>query len=220
MIGFTVLFMNSHMPRVTGAILSTSCLLALMTGVGCTERPSDHIGAAERLVTEARQGQASVYATEDVQRLERLLLTLQATVEEQDDYPRFMRDYGHADTLAVRIARDAQNVIDRSSTEHDQAHHEASVAVDEAEAVLAQTRQRIRDVTKQDGVGGMRRLAVDSEALVVSMSRAKDALDAEDYLAATARARAITAQGRSLTDQVDAIAMQVGDSQEPRLTQP
>ena len=212
--------MKTPLPRITGSFLATSSLFALMTGVGCTERPSDRIGTAERLVTEAKQGQAAVYATEDVQRLERLLLTLQTTVEEQDEYPGFMRDYGHADTLAVRIAQDAQNVIDRSSTEHAQARHEASVAVDEAEAVLAQTRRRIRDATPRDGVGGMRRLAIDSEALVASMGKAKDALDTEDYLAATAQARAITAQGRSLSDQVEAITMRGGQALEPRLTHP
>ena len=191
----------------------------MMSAFGCTERPSDRIEAAERLVTEAKQGEAAVYATEDVQRLERLLVTLQETVETQDDYPRFMRDYGHVDTLAVRIAQDAQHVLEQSSTEHNQAHAEAGAALEEAQVVLAQTRRHILDAKERFGPGRIRRQALDSEALVVSLERAKEAFDTHDYLAATARARAISAQGHSLTEQVAVISRRIGDAPERRLTQ-
>ncbi|GKS56717.1 hypothetical protein YTPLAS18_02440 [Nitrospira sp.] len=203
------------MPKVLSFVIFTA--LAVMMEFGCTERPSDRIETAERLVTEAKQGEAAVYATEDVQRLQRLLVTLQATVETQDDYPRFMRDYGQADTLAERIAQDAQQVIEQSSTERIQARAEASAALEQAQAVLALTRREIHEARERFGSGHIRRQAVDSDALLVSLERATEAFDTHDYLAATARARAVTAQAQSITDQVEALSMRIGDVPERRL---
>ena len=187
-------------------------LFALVVLMGCTERPSDRIGTAERLVSEAQQGHAAIYAEEEVQRLERLLITLHATVQEQDGYPRLIRDYEKVLSLADTITRDAEEVIEESARIHDHAQAQASAVLEEAEEALADTQRRIAEMKQRHGLGRIRRQANDSEALGSHLVSAKEALDSEDYIAAEARAHAILAHVQSLTDQVDAIAIRYGDT--------
>lgn len=197
------------------------CLMgfAVISALGCTERPTEQIEAAERLVAEAKAGYPAIYASEDVRRLERVLNTLSATVEQQDRAAGLLRDYTHAAMISAGIVRDADQVIARARQRHAEAKAAAMAALEEAEEALGASRRLIAAVQTRHGLGRIRRQALDAEALTRSLTSVRGSMVEEDFLSAEARSRAITAQSGIVAGQVESIAVRMGDAATTRLAQ-
>ena len=207
--------MPNHTRQLRAILLGT----ALLWTIGCVERPTDRLAAAQRIVSEAKSGLAATYATEDVRRLEKQLGALAAAVSEQDSRMAIMRDYAQVDLLAGSIAHEAQRVIDTAARKHEEARALAVAAVDEAQETVEQSRRLVVTLKSKRKLGTIRRQANDSEALTHSMQAARQALAEGDYLAAEARARAIAVQASLVSGQIQSIAARLGEPVGTRLAQ-
>ncbi len=192
---------------------------ALLWSVGCAERPTDRITAAERMVAEAKSGPAATYATEEVRRLEKELVALVAADSEQGSRMRLMRDYAQIDLLATSIAREAQRVIATAAREHEEARTLAAAALDEAQEAVEESGRLVAALRSKRKLGTIRRQANDSEALTHSMQTARQAMVEGDFVAAEARARAIAVQASLVSGQIQSIAARLGESVGTRLAQ-
>lgn len=197
-----------HTPRT---VIVSLAALAVVAMTGCAERPTDHIAAAVNAVAEAQAGLAATYAPEDLRRLEAQAAALATATAEQDSQLTLLRDYTAIDRMAIAVSHTAAQLVAAATEQHASAKATAEAAIAEAQDLLDESRTLVATLKTDRKLGLIRRQAVDVSALVQSMAAARDAFAHEDFVAAEARARAITAQASLVTGHMRSVVARLDD---------
>lgn len=198
-------------PTAPRTIALSLTALAVVAVTGCAERPTDHIAAAVNAVAEAKTGLAATYVPEDLRRLETLAGALETATGEQDTQLSLLRDYRAIDRMALAVSRTAEQLAATAAERHAAAKASAENAVAEAQEAIDESRTLVATLKTDRKLGLIRRQAIDVDTLAQSMAAARDAFAREDFVAAEARARAITAQASLVTGHMRSVVARLDD---------
>ena len=186
------------MKRIMTMLLAPALFLA----VGCSQAPNDKLGEVEKAVLDAKLAGAQAYAAEDFAKLEGMLNNAKKEMDDQSAKFALFRDYGKTEQLLASVQAEAPKLIEETAKKKAEAkdvalkaHEAAKNAVKKAQALVAKT-----PVGKDRAA--VEAIKNDAKALTASLNDVQTAMDAEDYLTAQAKAKAVQDKSLALSSEV------------------
>ncbi|HCS49324.1 MAG TPA: hypothetical protein DIW61_14140 [Candidatus Aminicenantes bacterium] len=169
----------------------------------CAKQPTQAIDAAKAAIEAATQEGASVYAADELKKLND---DLQAAVDEvSTQSKKFLKKYGTAKEMLTKVQADGDALKATIPAKKEaaknaaiQAQTEAKAALDEAKALLEKA--PMGKGTKADIMA----MKADLAGLETSFAEVQTAIDSEDYFGASAKAATIKEKATVTSDQVKA----------------
>lgn len=190
-------------------LLMLTVVPLLFLAAACTKAPTEKMTAAEKAVSDARAAGAPKYAPEEFARLESALTNAKNEIAEQDAKFGFLRDYEKAEqgltttqTEATRVSAETAKRKEEVKAGAVQAQHAAQAAVTTAQDLVAKA-----PVGKDRAA--LEAIKADIDGLVTSLPDIQKALDAEDYQAAHAKAKAVQEKSQSVSAELESALAKV-----------
>jgi len=169
----------------------------------CAKQPTQVIDAAKASIEAATKEGATVYAADELKKLND---DLQAAMDEvSTQSKKFFKKYGTAKELLTKVQADADALkatipakIEAAKNAALQAQTEAKAALDEAKALLEKA--PMGKGTKADIMA----MKADLAGLETSFAEIQTAIDGADYFGASAKAATIKEKATVISDQVKA----------------
>jgi hypothetical protein len=169
----------------------------------CAKQPTEVIDAAKASIEAASKEGASVYAADELKKLND---DLQAAMDEvSTQSKKFFKKYGTAKEMLAKVQADADALKATIPAKKEaaknaalQAQTEARAALDEAKALL--DKAPMGKGTKADIMA----MKADLDGLETSFAEIQTAIDGEDYFGASAKAATIKEKATVISDQVKA----------------
>ncbi|MBX3236131.1 MAG: hypothetical protein KF814_08255 [Nitrospiraceae bacterium] len=160
------------------------------------------ISTAEELVNQVQVTGAARYAPQDLARLQGHGSNLRRELLEQESKFWFLRDYRLTKGLAAQLEADARTVLSQA----EQRAVEARAAALQAQSVAHESVKAVQQLAARYPETEHRRLPEylkqDVSSLKKSLKDIQHALDADDFLAAQASAKAIYDKGKELSEEI------------------
>lgn len=196
--------------------LGVALISVLLLAAACAKAPTDELAAAEKAVSDARAVDAPRYMAEDFTKLDGMLANAKNEIAEQDSKVAFLRDYEKAEQLLTSIKTEAGRVIQATA----QKKEEAKTAAVQAQQAAQEAVQRAQDLVTKAPVGkdraALEAIKADVEGLSTSLSEVKTAVDAGDYQAAEAKARAIQEKSQTVSTEIESALAKVQKAKPPK----
>ncbi len=180
----------------------TAVLLSIVLCAACAKAPADKVATVENQVAEARSSGAQTYMPGDLAKLEGMLNSAKTEIAAQESKFAFLRDYGKAEQLldsaeaeANRIGGETAKRKEGVKTAAVRAQREAQDAVKHAQDLVAQA-----PVGKDRAA--VEAIKADASGLEPSLAEVQASIDAGDYQAAQAKARAIKEKSDLLSGEI------------------
>jgi len=190
-------------------LLIVTIVPVLMIGAACAKAPTEKVTAAEKAVNDARATGAPKYAPEEFAKLESALTNAKSEVAEQDAKFGFLRDYEKAEqgltvaqTEATRVSAETAKRKEEAKTGAVQAQQAAQVAVTTAQQLVAKA-----PVGKDRAA--LEAIKADIDGLATSLPDIQKTLDAEDYQAAQAKAKAVQDKSQAVSAELESALAKV-----------
>jgi hypothetical protein len=175
----------------------------------CAKQPTETIDAAKASIEAATKEGASVYAADELKKLND---DLQAAMDEvSTQSKKFFKKYGTAKEMLAKVQADADALKATIPAKKEaaknaalQAQTEARAALDEAKALL--DKAPMGKGTKADIMA----MKADLDGLETSFAEIQAAIDGEDYFGASSKAATIKEKATVISDQVKAAIEKVG----------
>jgi len=169
----------------------------------CAKQPTQAIDAAKAAIEAATKEGASVYAADELKKLND---DLQAAMDEVNTQSKkFFKKFGTAKEMLAKVQTDADALkatipakIEAAKNAALQAQTEARAALDEAKALL--DKAPMGKGTKADIMA----MKADLAGLETSFAEIQAAIDGADYFGASAKAATIKEKATVISDQVKA----------------
>jgi hypothetical protein len=181
----------------------------LLLATACTKAPTEKVMAAEKAVDDARAAGAPKYTPEEFAKLESALTNAKSEVAEQDAKFGFLRDYEKAEqgltvaqTEATRVSAETAKRKEEAKTGAVQAQQAAQVAVTTAQQLVAKA-----PVGKDRAA--LEAIKADIDGLATSLPDIQKTLDAEDYQAAQAKAKAVQDKSQAVSAELESALAKV-----------
>jgi hypothetical protein len=181
----------------------------LLLATACTKAPTEKVTAAEKAVDDARAAGAPKYTPEEFAKLESALTNAKSEVAEQDAKFGFLRDYEKAEqgltvaqTEATRVSAETAKRKEEAKTGAVQAQQAAQVAVTTAQQLVAKA-----PVGKDRAA--LEAIKADIDGLATSLPDIQKTLDAEDYQAAQAKAKAVQDKSQAVSAELESALAKV-----------
>lgn len=185
------------MVRVLTFALAWALLLT-----GCAQPPTEKLAAAEKAVNDARTAGASNYMAEDFAKLEGMLTNAKNEIVAQDSKFAPLRDYGKAEQLLASAQADAARVTAETSKKKEEAKAAALQAQQAAQEAVKQAQALVAKAPAGKERAALEAIKADARGLANSLNEVQAAIDAGDYLAAQAKAKAIQDKGQAIASEV------------------
>jgi len=183
---------------------------ALCVAVGCSQAPNDKLGEVEKAVMDAKLAGAQAYVAEDYAKLEGMLNNAKKEMDDQNAKFALFRDYGKTEQLLVSVQAETPKLLEETAKKKAEAkdvalkaHVAAKNAVKKAQALVAKA-----PVGKDRAA--VEAIKNDAKALTASLNDVQMAMDAEDYLTAQAKAKAVQDKSLALSSEVHGALAKVG----------
>ena len=181
----------------------------LLLATACTKAPTEKVTAAEKAVDDARAAGAPKYTPEEFAKLESALTNAKSEIAEQDAKFGFLRDYEKAEqgltvaqTEATRVSAETAKRKEEAKTGAVQAQQAAQVAVTTAQQLVAKA-----PVGKDRAA--LEAIKADIDGLATSLPDIQKTLDAEDYQAAQAKAKAVQDKSQAVSAELESALAKV-----------
>jgi len=175
---------------------------ALLLVIGCGQAPTDKLGEAEKAVMDAKLAGAQAYAAEDFAKLEGMLNNAKKEMDDQKAKFILFRDYGKTEQLLASVKAETPKLLEETAKKKEEAkaaalkaQQAATEAVKKAQALVSKA-----PVGKDQAV--VKAIKNDARALTASLKDVQAAIDAEDYLTAQAKAKAVQDKSLALSSEV------------------
>ncbi|MEW6542687.1 MAG: hypothetical protein AB1411_03655 [Nitrospirota bacterium] len=171
--------------------------------VGCAQAPTEKLAAAEKAVNEARTAGAPAYLAEDFAKLEGALNSAKKEIADQDAKFALVRDYGKAEELLASVQTDAGRVTTEAGKKKEEAKAAAAQAQQAAQESVKKTQELVAKAPAGKDRAALEAIKADAAGLAASLAEVQKAIDAEDYLAAQAKAKAIQEKSQAVSAEVE-----------------
>jgi hypothetical protein len=184
-------------------LLIVTIVPVLMLTTACAKAPTDNVTAAEKAVNDARAVGAPKYAPEEFAKLESALTNAKNEVAEQDAKFGFLRDYEKAEQGLTAAQTEATRVSAETAKRKEEVKTGAVQAQQAAQAAVAAA----QDLAKKAPVGkdraALEAIKADLDGLAISLPDIQKTLDAEDYQAAQAKAKAVQDKSQAVSAELE-----------------
>jgi hypothetical protein len=194
------------MKQIMTMLLAPAFLLA----VGCGKAPTDKLAETEKSVLDAKLAGASAYMPEDFTKLEGMLGNAKKEIEDQNAKFMLFRDYGKAEQLLASVQAEAPKLIEQTAKKKEEAKEAAHKAHDAAKEAVKQAQALVARAPVGKDRAAVEAIKNDSKALTASLNEVQLAIDAEDYLTAQAKAKAVQDKSQALAAEVKGALAKVG----------
>lgn len=177
---------------------------------GCAQPPTDKLAAAEKAVNEARSAGAPNSLAEDFAKLEGMLTNAKNEIAAQDSKFAPMRDYGKAEHLLASAQADARRVTVEANKKKEEAKASALQAQQAAQEAVKTAQALVAKAPAGKERAALEAIKADAQTLANSLTGVQGAIDAGDYLAAQALAKAIQEKGHAIASEVQAALVKAG----------
>jgi hypothetical protein len=200
------------MKRIMTILLAPALLLA----VGCGKAPSDKLGEAEKAVLDAKLAGAQAYVAEDYARLEGMLNNAKKEMDDQNAKFVLFRDYGKTEQLLVAVQAETPKLIEETAKKKAEAKDEALKAHDAAKEAVKKAQALVAKAPVGKDRAAVEAIKNDAKALTASLNDVQMAMDAEDYLTAQAKAKAVQDKSLALSSEVRGALAKVSGTKTPQ----
>ncbi|HEU4684133.1 MAG TPA: hypothetical protein VFS39_06505 [Nitrospira sp.] len=187
--------------RTQRGLLSLFCATVILSG--CAQPPTDQLNAAEQAVKDAQESGAGTYLPDEYAKLEGTVSAMKKEVADQEAKFALIRDYGKAEQLAASARAEAERVkaeavkkLEEAKSAAVQVHRDAQEAVKTAMDLVAKA-------PAGKDRAALESIKTDVEALRASLNDVQMMIDKSDYLAAKAKAAAITEKSRAVAQEIE-----------------
>jgi len=180
-----------------------------MLVVGCAKAPADKVMAAEKAVDDARVAGAPKYAPEEFAKLESALNNAKNEVAEQDGKFGFLRDYEKAEQLLTVTQTDATRVSSETVKKKDEAKAAATQSQQAAQDAVKTAQTLVEKAPVGKDRAALEAIRTDVEGLVTSLPDIQKTIDAEDYQAAQAKAKAVLQKAQTVSTEIESALTKV-----------
>jgi len=168
---------------------------------GCTKKPTQEMNDAEIAINTVAKDGAEIYAKEELGKLRDELAAARDQIGIQDKKP--IKKYGAAREMLTKITADAAALKTTVTARKEEAKNNAISAQNEAKMTLDEAKALLEKAPRGKGTrADIEALTADMKALEVSLTEVQQAIDNEDYLGATDKARVIKEKASAISDQI------------------
>lgn len=199
------------MKRIMMLLLAPALLLA----VGCGKAPTDKLGEAEKAVMDAKLAGASAYVAEDFAKLDGMLSNARKEMDDQNAKFVLFRDYGKTEQLLASVQAEAPKLIEQTAKKKAEAKDAALKAHEEAKDAVKKAQALVAKAPVGKDRAAVEAIKNDAKALTASLNDVQMAMDAEDYLTAQAKAKAVQDKSQALSAEVKGALAKVGGAKAP-----
>jgi hypothetical protein len=182
----------------------------LLMGAGCAQAPTEKIAAAEKAVEEARTAGAPDYLAEDFTKLDGMLASAKTEIADQGAKFALLRDYQKAEQLLTAVQADAERVKTETAKKKEEAKAAAVQAQKEAQDAVKTAQGLVVKAPVGKDRAALEAIKADVQGLEKSLGEVQTALDAGDFKAAMAKAKAIQEKSQAVSTELQTAIAKVG----------
>ncbi len=183
-------------------------IFAVSLFTSCAKQPTEQIEAAKAAIAAAQAEGASVYAPEDLKKLNDQMQAAQDEVTTQSK--KFFKKYGPAKEMLAKVVTDADAVKASIPAKKEAAKNAAIQAQTEAKAALDEAKALLDKAPKGKGTkADIEAMKADLAGLETSFAEIQTAIDGQDYFGASAKAATVKEKAMAISEQVKAAQAKV-----------
>ena len=199
--------------------LPYTMLALVVLVIGCSKAPTEKVAAAEQAVNDARASGAPKYLPEEFAKLESTLMNAKHEIAEQDAKFGLMRDYEKADQMLVAAQADAGRLASETGRKKEESKTSAVQAQQAAQGAVKNAQDLVAKAPVGKDRAAVEAIKADVEGLANSLPEVQKAIDAEDYQAAQAKAKAIQDKSQAVSAEIETALAKVHKPQVARKKQ-
>ena len=180
----------------------TAVLLSIALCAACGKGPADKVATVENQVTEARSSGAQTYMPGDFAKLEGMLNSAKTEIAAQESKFAFLREYGKAEQLLDSAEAEASRIGGETAKRKEEVKTSAVRAQQEAQDAVKNTQDLVAQAPVGKDRAAVEAIKADASGLEPSLAEVKASIDAGDYQAAQAKARAIKETSDKLAGEI------------------
>ena len=193
--------------------LACVALIMLEFTVACAKAPHEGQQAAERAVQQARNAGAPTYLLDDFRALEAKLESAKEEISAQYKLSEFRRDYSRANSLLAETQTEGDRIIAESQKRKEDAKSAALQEREQAEEAVHEVRELVERTEKatESPLGKVPdELKAEAGELNRTLAEVETAIEADNHLVATSKAKAVQEKSHKLQSEVQDRAQRRG----------
>ena len=190
-------------------LLMFAVVPVLLLSAACAKAPTEKVTAAEKAVNDARTAGAPKYAPEEFAKLESALTNAKNEVAEQDAKFGFLRDYEKAEQVLTATQTEATRVSAETAKRKEEAKVAAIQAQQAADAAVKAAQNLVAKAPVGKDRAALEAIKADIDGLAISLPDIQKTIDAEDYQAAQAKAKAVQDKGQAVSAELESALAKV-----------
>lgn len=190
-------------------LLMFAVVPVLLLSAACAKAPTEKVTAAEKAVNDARMAGAPKYAPEEFAKLESALTNAKNEVAEQDAKFGFLRDYEKAEQVLTATQTEATRVSAETAKRKEEAKATAVQAQQAADAAVKAAQSLVARAPVGKDRAALEAIKADIDGLATSLPDIQKTIDAEDYQAAQAKAKAIQDKSQAVSAELESALAKV-----------
>ncbi len=204
------------MKRIMMLLLVPALLPAFLLMVGCSQAPADKLGEAEKAVMDAKLAGAQAYVAEDFAKLEGMLNNAKKEMDDQNAKFMLFRDYGKTEQLLASVKAETPALLEETAKKKEEAKEVALKAHEAAKQAVKKAQALVSKAPVGKDRAAVEAIKNDAKALTTSLNDVQMAMDAEDYLTAQAKAKAVQDKSLALSSEVRGALTKVSGTKAPQ----
>jgi hypothetical protein len=204
------------MKRIMMLLLVPALLPVLLLMVGCSQAPADKLGEAEKAVMDAKLAGAQAYVAEDFAKLEGMLNNAKKEMDDQNAKFMLFRDYGKTEQLLASVKAETPALLEETAKKKEEAKAVALKAHEAAKQAVKKAQALVSKAPVGKDRAAVEAIKNDAKALTASLNDVQMAMDAEDYLTAQAKAKAVQDKSLALSSEVRGALTKVSGTKAPQ----
>lgn len=181
----------------------------LLLSAACAKAPTEKVTAAEKAVNDARTAGAPKYAPEEFAKLESALTNAKNEVAEQDGKFGFLRDYEKAEQVLTATQTEAARVSAETVKRKEEAKAAAVQAQQTAQSAVTTAQGLVAKAPVGKDRAALEAIKADIDGLATSLPDIQKTIDAEDYQAAQAKAKAVQDKSQAVSAELESALAKV-----------
>ena len=181
----------------------------LLLSAACAKAPTEKVTAAEKAVNDARTAGAPKYAPEEFAKLESALTNDKNDVAEQDAKFGFLRDYEKAEQALAATQTEATRVSAETAKRKEEAKAAAVQAQQAAQSAVTTAQDLVSKAPLGKDRAALEAIKADIDGLATSLPDIQKTIDAEDYQAAQAKAKAVQDKSQAVSAELESALAKV-----------
>ena len=176
-------------------------MLVVFLYAGCAKQPEQEMKEAEAAINSAFKEGASVYATEELEKLKKDYDAVMDEVNTQSK--KLFKKYGNARKMLAQVKADAEALKASIPARKEQARKDALNALGEAQTAVEEAKALLSTAPKGKGTrADIEAFSADLKGLEDMLTETRQLMESEDYFGASEKAKVINEKALAISEQI------------------